>query len=74
MNVSLSPQDPLGRMIHNFSANATEVNQKVNGLVLLTLPERPVGFSTHTFSSVDTLHFDDCIIKEILFYNFLGLE
>ncbi|MBO7079424.1 MAG: hypothetical protein J6W64_06405 [Bacilli bacterium] len=36
MNISLSPEDKLGRMIHNFSANAYEVEEcTYNNLVKL---------------------------------------
>jgi hypothetical protein len=46
MNVSLSPVDTLGRMLHSFSANATEVEQKVKGIKLVSLPALPARFET----------------------------
>lgn len=60
MNISLSPEDKLGRMIHNFSANAYEVEEcTYNNLVKLgffnTQQTTTSGYGYKTIKLVDAI-------------------
>ena len=71
MNVSLSPTDTLGRMLHSFQANATEVEGTIKPKILLALPVCPVGIESIELKANTTLNYTDRLIKDIMIFNWL---
>jgi hypothetical protein len=46
MNVTATPNDTLGRMLHSFSGNAIETNEEINILPIVSLTPTPSYSST----------------------------